>query len=62
MENKIVLQVHKPESLLPGETVRISREAANVLKSLQRETGLSFKTIASRIIVQAASMVEVEEV
>lgn len=60
--DKIVLQVHRPRECKVGETVRISREAAQAIEALLLETGLSSKTIASTLIVQAARIVEIEEV
>ena len=64
MKNTIKLRVHKSAEVR-GEligTIRITPEAETIIKQFARETGLSGRSIASQIIVQAASMIEVEEV
>ena len=60
--NKIVLQVHRPPEARVGEVVKISREAAEKIEALVIETGLSIKAIASALIIQAADIVEIQEV
>lgn len=60
--NKIVLQVHRQREPMVGEVVKITPEAAEAIEALRLETGLSNKAIASALIVQAAQLVEIEEV
>jgi hypothetical protein len=60
----IKLKVHKiPEinESLCG-VVRVTPEAEMIIKQLQRETGLSGRYILSQIIIQAANIIEIEEV
>lgn len=60
--SEIILEVHRPVERRVGETVRLSREAAAAIEQLITETGLSARTIASELIVQAARQVEIREV
>ena len=41
---------------------RISPEAEDIVRQLERETGLSARNIVSQIIIQGSEMVSVEEV
>jgi len=62
--SKITIKTHKiivvPDD--PTGHVRISPAAEQVIRRLQRQTGLSARCIASQIIEQAEDMIEVEEV
>ena len=64
VNNRIVLRVHKCDVVSPNliGTVRVTPEAETVIKQLQRETGLSARSIVSQIIVQAADMIDISEV
>ncbi|MHC1696416.1 MAG: hypothetical protein AB9835_14355 [Eubacteriales bacterium] len=64
MPNTIKLRTHKAPEVkeeLIG-TIKITPEAEIIIRQLRRETGLSGRSIASQIIIQAASMIEVVEV
>ena len=59
----IKLRVHKlPEvsEKLIG-TIKITPEAEAIVKQLQRESGLSCRSIVSQIVVQAVDMIEIIE-
>ena len=60
MDKKIVLTVHRPEPSFCW-VVRLDREAEQLVKQLQRETGMSSKYIVSQIIIQGYDLVEVKE-
>ena len=60
MEDKLVFTVYKPNAAdKRGNVIRIDGEATVVLDELQRETGLSIRTLASKMIKYAAEHVEV---
>ena len=59
MKNKIVLNVYRPEKETCG-VVRLDEEAEQLVKQLQRETGLSAKYIVSQIIIQGYDLIEVK--
>lgn len=57
--NKIRIVAHRitpPDP--PVGVVRISPEAEAIVRALQRETGLTARSIVSQIIVQAESLIE----
>ena len=58
-DNKIVLYTCKPERRC-GQVVRISPEAMDAINDLVEQTGLSARSIASSLIIQAAKIVEIE--
>lgn len=60
MDRKITLTVHHPEKGVCG-VVRLNEQAENLVKQLQRETGMSAKYIVSQIIIQGYDLVEIEE-
>lgn len=55
------IKVHSNENAIPDNVIRINDEASEILKRLQRETGWSIKTLASKLITFAAPLVDVEE-
>ena len=60
-DDKFILEVHKA-ALITNSIVRITDEAAEVVKQVQRETGLSATQIISKMILFAAERLEVKEV
>lgn len=60
MGKKITLTVHRPEKGVCG-VVRLNEQAENLVKQLQRETGMSAKYIVSQIIIQGYDLVEIKE-
>lgn len=62
MNHKIVLSVHATAEKKIGEVVRITPDAAAAIEQLMLETGLSARTIASELIIQAAQIVEIRKV
>lgn len=60
MKRKITLTVHRPEKGVCG-VVRLNEQAENLVKQLQRETGMSAKYIVSQIIIQGFDLVEIKE-
>ena len=60
MGKKITLTVHRPEKGACG-VVRLNEQAENLVKQLQRETGMSAKYIVSQIIIQGYDLVEIKE-
>lgn len=60
MDKKIVLTVHRPEPSFCG-VVRLDKEAEQLVRQLQRETGMSAKYIVSQIIIQGIDLVEIKE-
>lgn len=64
MEKRIVLKIHKVPKVRDDcvGVVRISPEAEDIVRQLERETGLSARNIVSQIIIQGSEMVSVEEV
>lgn len=59
-ENRIVLYTCKPDKRC-GQVVRITPEAMDAINELVEQTGLSARSVASSLIVQAAKIVEIEE-
>ncbi len=62
VKNKIVLHTYrgKDENKLAG-VVKLTPQAETKLLELAAETGLSIRTIASELILQAAEIVEIVE-
>lgn len=62
VKNKIELHTYrsKDDSKLAG-VVKLTPQAETKLLELAAETGLSIRTIASELILQAAEMVEIVE-
>lgn len=58
MKEKLVFIVHGTDTMA-GELVRLDREALEILRSVQRETGLPAKRIASDMIRFCADKYEV---
>jgi len=63
MEDKFILKVYKKplEKLNAQGCVKINDEAVKALELVQRESGLSFRTIASQMIIFAAERYEIVE-
>ena len=59
-ENRIVLYTCKPERR-SGQVVRVTLEAMDAINELVEQTGLSARSVASSLIVQAAKIAEIEE-
>lgn len=60
-QKRIKLIVHTvPPPETPTGVVRISPDAEAVVRALQRETGLTARSIVSQIIIQAESLIECE--
>lgn len=59
-ENRIVLYTCKPERR-SSQVVRVTPEAMDAINELVEQTGLSARSVASSLIVQAAKIVEIEE-
>lgn len=62
VKNKILLHTYrsKDDAKLAG-VIKISPQAETKLLELAAETGLSIRTIASELILQAAEIVEIVE-
>lgn len=60
-DDKFILEVHK-SALITSNIVRINDEAAEVVKQVQRETGLPAMQIISKMILFAAERLEVKEI
>lgn len=58
----IKLVIRRPRAAACCGLVRVSPEAAETLRDLSAKTGLSLTEIASELIIQAARVVEIEEV
>lgn len=59
-ENRIVLYTCKPKQR-SGQVVHVTPEAMDAINELVEQTGLSARSVASSLIVQAAKIVEIEE-
>lgn len=59
-EAKIKIVTHKIVPKSPVGVVRINPEAEAIVRALQRETGLTARSIVSQIIVQAESLIVCE--
>jgi hypothetical protein len=59
-DNTLILEVHKTQT--NGNVVKIRPDAREVLRSIQRETGLSATYIVSEMIKFAADKIEIREV
>ena len=60
-KDKLILEVHKcPE--ITSNIVRIQDSALEVVKALQRESGLSASSIVSKIIIWSQDKIEIKEV
>ena len=55
-----MLYTCKPERR-SGQVVRVTPEAMDAINELVEQTGLSARSVASSLIVQAAKIVEIEE-
>lgn len=53
------IQIKVPRPAGCTGVIRLSREAEDVIRSLQVRSGLAASQIASQIIIQAADMVEI---
>lgn len=60
--DKLILKVHTNETLAKGNIIRLDSDAIEVLRGIQRESGLSFTKIASSMIRFASKYVEIQEV
>lgn len=62
LKNKIVLHTYrsKDDNKLAG-VIKLTPQAETKLLELAAETGLSIRTIASELILQAAEIVEIVE-
>lgn len=58
MKNEIVIKIPKPQKLVG--VVRVTPEAELVLQELSYRTGLSLRTLASEIIIQASEFIRIE--
>lgn len=61
MEKFITLKSTPKNNQLVGQTVRINRDAAEVIGNLMRKTGMSAKNIVSEIIIQAADYIAIDK-
>ena len=60
-KDNLILEVHKcPE--ITSNIVRIQDSAIEVVKALQRESGLSASSIVSKIIIWSQDKIEIKEV
>lgn len=59
--NKMILKVHKSEPI-GSDIVRINKDAAEIIKQMQIETGLPASKIVSECIRYASQYYEVLEV
>lgn len=61
MEKKIILKTYNAPPMNPPDVVRITPEAGAIVRALQRETGLTARSIVSQIIVQAEALIECKQ-
>ena len=60
--NNLVIEVYRAETVLRGNVIRISGQSAEILKRLQRATGLPISALANKMIEYASDRVEIKEV
>lgn len=58
MKNEIIIKIPKSQKLVG--VIRVTPEAELILQELSSRTGLSLRTLASEIIVQASEFIRVE--
>lgn len=56
--NSIQIRVPRPAPAITG-VIRLSRDAEEVIRDLQIQTGLAASNIVSQIILQAADQIEI---
>lgn len=61
MKDKLCIKIHR-SNVITSNLVRLPNDAIQIVRSLQRESGLSASSIVAQIIRWAQDRIEIQEV